>query len=170
MNEISCDVCVDLMPIVRDGVASQDSHDAVMRHLEVCPVCRELYVSEASVLPDGKRIMEKARKKTQIFWAMVMMFGLFYGLMLTSGSGIFQNAWIMPVIGGIGYYLFRWKGLYIIPALLLVTHTLTNWLGLGGEILDLPSLLLWSAIYCGAAVVGLVIAGLLHFAFRKEER
>ena len=28
--------------------------------------------------------------------------------------------------------------------------------------------ILWTAIYCGVALVGFVIAALLHFAFKKE--
>ena len=30
MNKISCDMCIDLMPLVQDGVASEDSRNAVL--------------------------------------------------------------------------------------------------------------------------------------------
>ena len=40
MNDITCDVCRDLMPLVKDGIASADSRLAVERHLESCPSCR----------------------------------------------------------------------------------------------------------------------------------
>ena len=172
MNKISCDICMDLMPLVRDGVASEDSCQAVLDHLEGCAMCRAMYEGENQVPapsnPTG--LLEKIQKRAQIFFAMVMMFGIFYGLMLTAGSGIFYNTMIMPVIGAIGYYLFRWRGLYIIPALLLGTHFLTNALGLGEEYLNLYSLLLWTGIYCVVALVGFVIAALLHFVFKKEEK
>ena len=100
---------------------------------------------------------------------MIMMFGIFYGLMLTAGNGIFMNVIIMPIIGGIGYYLFRWRALYIVPALLFVTHIFTNFMGLGSEVLELIGLFMWTSIYCGVALVGFVIAALLHFAFKKED-
>ena len=100
--------------------------------------------------------------------AMVLMFGIFYGLMLTAGSGLFMNLIIMPIIGGIGYYLFRWKAFVILPPLLLGTHFITNALGLGGEYLSPVGVLLWTAIYCGIAAIGFIIAALLHFAFKKE--
>ena len=32
MNEISCDVCMDLIPLVQDGIASEDSREAVEQH------------------------------------------------------------------------------------------------------------------------------------------
>ena len=169
MNKISCDLCMDLMPLVQDGVASEDSRNAVLQHLEECPDCRALYEGEVPVPSDTRTILEKIQRRAQIFSAMVMMFGIFYGLMLTASNGIFYNCLIMPAIGAIGYYLFRWKGLYVIPALLLVTHFITNALGLGGEYLEIVGLLMWTAIYCAVALVGFIIAALLHFVFKKEE-
>lgn len=29
MNKISCDICMDLIPLVKDGIASEDSGNAV---------------------------------------------------------------------------------------------------------------------------------------------
>ena len=169
MNKISCDVCMDLMPLVQDGVASEDSRGAVLGHIAECPRCRALFEGEIPAPDNAKSLLEKIQRKVQIFSAMLLMFGVFYGLMLTAGNGIFYNVLIMPAIGAIGYYLFRWKGLYLLPALLLITHLITNALGLGGEYLDFLTLLLWTGIYCAAALVGFVIAALLHFAFRKED-
>lgn len=169
MNKISCEMCMDLMPLVHDGVASEDSRNAVLAHIETCPDCRSLFEGELPASANENSILKRLQNQMRLFSAMVMMFGIFYGLMLTAGNGLFLNVVIMPVIGAIAYYLFRWKALVIVPPLLLVTHCITNALGLGGEYLDLIQLLLWTAIYCGFALVGFVIAALLHFVFRKEE-
>lgn len=169
MNKISCDMCIDLIPLVQDGVASEDSRNAVLQHLQECPDCRALYEGEIPAPSESHELLRKVQRQAQVFSAMVMMFGIFYGLMLTAGNGIFMNVIIMPIIGGIGYYLFRWKVLYIVPSLLFVTHIITNYLGLGGEVLEPIDLLMWTAIYCGVALVGFVIAALLHFAFKKED-
>ena len=169
MNKITCDMCIDLMPLVHDGVASEDSRNAVLKHLQECHDCRALYEGEIPAPSKTNDLLHKLTRRAQVFSAMVMMFGIFYGLMLTAGNGIFMNVIIMPIIGGIGYYLFRWKGLYIVPSLLLVTHIITNYLGLGGEVLEPMGLFMWTTIYCGVALVGFVIAALLHFAFRKED-
>lgn len=169
MNKITCDMCIDLMPLVQDGVASDDSRNAVLHHLQECPDCMALYEGEIPAPSKTHELMCKVQRRAQLFSAMVMMFGIFYGLMLTAGNGIFMNVIIMPIIGGIGYYLFRWKGLYIVPSLLLVTHIVTYYLGLGGEVLEPMGLFMWTAIYCGVALVGFVIAALLHFVFRKED-
>ena len=169
MNKITCDMCIDLMPLVQDGVASDDSRNAVLRHLQECPDCRALYEGEIPAPSKSHELLGKVQRRAQLFSAMIMMFGIFYGLMLTAGSELFLNVIIMPIIGGLGYYLFRWKGLYIIPSLLLVTHIVTNYLGLGSEVLEPMGLFMWTAIYCGVALVGFVISALLHFVFKKED-
>lgn len=101
---------------------------------------------------------------------MLMAFGIFFGLGLTGGSELFYNSLIMPVIGGLGYVLFRWKAAYRVPVLLLLAHGPMNVFRLAGEPerLDGYSLLMWTAIYSVFALTGVLIAGLLHFAFRKE--
>lgn len=166
MIKFTCDMCMDLMPLVHDGVASPDSISAVEDHIIHCPHCRELYHGQRPGISDTGKMLKRIRQQAQIFWSMVMMFGLFFGLMLTAGNRIFYNAVIMPVIGAIGYYLFRWRGLYLIPLLLLITHCVTNALGLGNEYLDLLPLILWTGLYILFAMIGYAIALLLHFGMK----
>ena len=169
MNEITCEVCMDLMPLVHDGVASDDSVNAVQQHIRQCPDCRALFEGQAP-LPSAKaKILDKLNRKIQLASAMVLMFGVLFGLMLTAGSGIFHNALIMPIIGAIGYYLFRWRALYLIPGILFVTHLVINYLGMGQEVLGFVTLMTWTGLYCIFALIGFVIAALLHFVFRKED-
>ena len=170
MNEITCDLCMDLMPLVKDGVASEDSVSAVRNHLASCESCRALFDGDVPPPVDTARSFEKFYRRLQLFSAMVMMFGIFFGLSLTAGSGIFYNTVIMPIIGALGYVIFRKRALYIVPVVLFVTHFLTNLLGLmrGIEHLDFYSLLMWTFLYSIFALLGVVVAWLLHFAFRKE--
>ena len=46
MNKITCDICKDLMPLVKDGIASEDSRLAVMEHVNECETCKKLFESE----------------------------------------------------------------------------------------------------------------------------
>ena len=59
---------------------------------------------------------------------------------------------------------------YIVPGVLFITHFVTNLFGLvrGTEHLDFYSLLMWTFLYSLFALLGVVVAWLLHFAFRKE--
>lgn len=169
MNEISCDICRDLMPLVKDGVASSDSIRAVHGHMNCCDACRKLYGTEKQYPAVQELALRKLLGRMRTFLAMLLMFGILYGVSLTAGSGLFYNVVLMPLIGAVGYYLFRRKGLIILPVLLTVTHGITNLLGMGNERLDLYSLLMWSGLYSAFAVLGLIIAALLHFVFRKED-
>lgn len=170
MTHITCEMCMDLMPLVHDGVASPDSIRAVEQHIKDCPDCRSLYEGPRPSPADSSTMLKRVQNQIRLFSAMVLMFGILFGLMLTAGSGIFYNAIIMPLIGAVGYYLFRWKAVYEIPVLLFLTHLITNALGMGQEILTLPTLLMWTGLYAVFALVGVLIAALLHFALKKEEK
>ena len=169
MHEISCEMCRDLMPLVRDDVASQDSRRAVLEHLETCPECSALFVEGVPSIQKGEQAFGRLMRRLRMFMAMLMMFGILFGISLTAGSGLFYNVILMPLIGGVGYYLFRWKALYRLPLLLTVTHFISNLAGMGNEYLDAYSLLLWSFLYSLFACLGVIIAALLHFVFRGED-
>lgn len=170
MREITCDMCMDLMPLVQDGVASEDSVLAVNEHIQHCAKCRAMFEGQLSI-PSDKEILKKIQRKTRTFVAMVLMFGVFFGLSLTATSELFLNALIMPFIGAICYYLYQWKAMYITIIVLFVTHSILNVFGmiLGVEQLDFVSVLMWSSIYSFFAVLGVIIAGLIHFGLRKEK-
>ncbi len=169
--QITCVMCMDLMPLVHDGVASADSVAAVENHIRTCEDCRGLYEGQLFVPVHNGKVMDKVRKKLRFFMTMVLMFGVLYGVSLTAGEGLFLNAVIMPVIGAVGYYLLRGKALYGVPLMILVTHFVTNTFGLirGVEHLDVLTLLIWCALYALFAVAGATAAWLLHFALGKEE-
>ncbi|MBP3579504.1 MAG: zf-HC2 domain-containing protein [Lachnospiraceae bacterium] len=174
MNNISCDICKDLLPLVKDGIASEDSVRAVKEHLKECEICRDLYENEITEIneetPDLEQELGKLKRHIQIFSAMLLMFGVFFGLSLTASEEMFYNSLIMPVIGALGYVIFQWKAVYQIPLLLLVMQSLINFLGLarGMEYMPFVAILMWVGIYTIFVEIGILVAGLLHFAFRKE--
>ena len=64
MNKISCDMCIDLMPLVQDGVASEDSRNAVLQHLQECPDCRALYEGEIPLYESFMKVLMGPSEKT----------------------------------------------------------------------------------------------------------
>lgn len=175
MNKITCDICKDLMPLVKDGIASEDSRLAVEEHVQGCEICKKLYDGELTGQPSVNVDLElelgKLKRKLQIFSAILMMFGVFFGLSLTASQEMFYNSLIMPVIGVLGYVIFRWKAVYQVPLLLLVMQLLINFLGLarGMEYLAVIEVVMWVGIYTIFVELGVLVAGLLHFAFKKGE-
>lgn len=171
MNKITCDLCMDLMPLVRDGIASNESKKAVELHIKSCVACNTLYSGEIPSTVNVEKAFQKFRRKVQFFSILLMMFGIFFGLGLTAGADMFYNSLIMPIIGVLGYIIFRWKALYNIPILLFITHSFINIFKLfqENEYLDFASLLIWTILYIIFAWIGICITGLLHYAFRKED-
>ena len=175
MNKISCDMCMDLLPLVKDGIASEDSRLAVENHIKDCETCRarqEGTLAESSVNVDLERELGKLKRKLQTFSAILMMFGVFFGVSLTASEGTFYNSLVMPVIGVLGYVIFRWKAAYQVPLLLLIIHFLSGALGMvrGLEELSIMGIVMWVGIYSVFVEVGVLVAGLLHFAFRKDKK
>ena len=171
MIKFTCDICMDLMPLVQDNVASADSITAVKQHLETCSSCKAMFEGQIPAPSDSKQIIKKFQRKIHTFLSMVLMFGVFFGLSLTASSELFLNSLIMPILGCIGYYLFRWKAIYITPIMLLVTHLITNTFGLiyNSQHLNIASLFMWTALYSLFSIIGTIIVGLIHFALRKED-
>ncbi len=169
MNDISCGICRDLIPLVKDGVAGEDSRAAVEAHIARCESCRQLYEAPYQS-GDGGDGFSALRRKIRLLLAMIMMLCIFVGMDLTGGQGLFYNSLLMPLIGALGFLVFRWKAAYNIPLLLLAVGLVTCGLNLlrGLEVLDIPSLLLWTVIYSGFAAAGMAIAALLQFALKKE--
>lgn len=175
-HEISCDICMDLMPLVQDGIASEDSRKAVETHLRHCESCQNCF-SEAHGEGDHKtdidseKLWSKVLRKVRISSAAFLMLGIFFGLSLTASQEMFYNSLLMPLVGAVGYVVFRWHALWVVPVLMLVTNCLGSLLGMlrGVEYLDLLSAVMWVAIYSVFVAIGIVIAGLLHFAFRREK-
>lgn len=93
MNEISCEICVDLIPLVRDGAASGDSRGAVERHVGQCPACRALYAGETPPRLDADRALTRAVRRVQTISAVVLGAAVLLGMIvcecIMQGSSIF---------------------------------------------------------------------------------
>ena len=170
MNEISCEMCMDLMPLVNDGVASNDSRCAVENHIKSCDTCRAYYDGTKAPEVNTEKALSNIVRKVQAFMMFILMFGIFFGLGLTAGENMFYNSVLMPVIGVVGYLVFRWKAIYTIPLILFASDILMFIPQMleGAAWVDFYSLLIWTVIYSVLAILGTIIAWLLHFTFRKE--
>lgn len=49
MTKISCEVCLDLIPLVKDNVASEDSMNLVQEHIQECESCKNEFNSEVDI-------------------------------------------------------------------------------------------------------------------------
>ena len=82
MNKITCDMCIDLMPLVQDGVASCDSRSSIEGHIAHCPACKRLFneictppAQEADDRTEEvlERVYRKQRRKTILSWIAIIL-------------------------------------------------------------------------------------------------
>ena len=170
MNKISCDMCMDLLPLVQDGVASEDSSKAVEEHIKSCPRCRALYKDRPPIEIHNSRVAAKIKNKLHTFFALLTFLGMFFGVSLIINQNPLYIVFIMPVIGCCGYVVYHWKALWKIPVILTILFLLAYAiLLLQGNVLDLLGILFLIALITVFADTGVLIAGFIHFAFRKEK-
>ncbi|MEG0019807.1 MAG: zf-HC2 domain-containing protein [Oscillospiraceae bacterium] len=173
MCKISCDICRDLLPLVVDDVASEDSKNAVLTHIETCDECRCCYEENEKPPMDTDRVTAKIEKKLFLFAVLLMAVGAALGIAISDGELMFYNIIIMPLIGGVGYFALKWKSLYALAFIFGCTYI--RWLPdtfynvFKGDFMQafVPPLF-WALIYAGLFALGIAIASLLCFGFEKE--
>ena len=183
MMKTECSIVKDLLPLYVEDMVSEETAQFVLDHLNVCADCKEEYGALMSDSPltniekksdinteQAKSFKTTMRRMNRQFYSLAyaaLIFLIFLGFGWTGGENLMYNSLIMPVVGIFGYYVFRWKAIYKVPILLLIIDTFVCFFRLVD--LDLYSAFLWTVIYSIFVFVGIAIAFLLHFAFRKEK-
>ena len=175
VGKISCDICIDLMPLVKDEVASEDSKQAVYEHIKSCEECRNLYGKEVVFENSEKEILIKIKRNLTGICLVIIIVGILFGISLSANELMFYNILIMPAIGGISYFAFKKKVIYIAIAVFATVYL--RWLydsfgyALNGSLIQafIPPLG-WALIYLALVVFGIIVAMLLHYGFRKEKK
>ena len=183
MMKTECSIVKDLLPLYVEDMVSEETAQFVLDHLNVCADCKAEYGALMSDSPltniekksdinteQAKSFKTTMRRMNRQFYSLAyaaLIFLIFLGFGWTGGENLMYNSLIMPVVGIFGYYVFRWKAIYKVPILLLIIDTFVCLFRLVD--LDLYSAFLWTVIYSIFVFVGIAIAFLLHFAFRKEK-
>ena len=175
-----CSVVRDLLPLYVEDMVSPETAQYVKSHLDECPECQSEYESlkegaelvaiEKKPMSEAKTFKTIMKRLNRQFYSVAyaaLIFLIFLGFGWTGGENLMYNSLIMPVVGIFGYYVFRLKALYKVPILLLIIDTFVCLFKLVD--LELYSAFLWTMIYSIFVFVGIAIAFLLHFAFRKEK-
>lgn len=174
-----CGIILDLIPLVKDNVASEESKNIVAEHIKICDSCRsEFEMFESSGIEQSikdEKILSAIRRSIFITQIAVLIVGTIIGIGLTGKMGMFYNFIIMPVIGIISFITLRRKS-YIAPIFIFILtylwQVVTFIIKVKGEfdwrVLILQTSLFYSLVYTGLVTLGIIIAILLNFSFRKE--
>lgn len=107
--DISCDVCCDLIPLVRDGVASADSEALVRAHIAHCESCRALMNAEtcaapAGTAPDDALVLRRLKRGLTVRMVLSVLSGLVAAMVFQ--YSVFR-IWWLPLAGSVCYLLMR---------------------------------------------------------------
>lgn len=176
MSKKDCNICMDLMPLVKDGVASRESLDFVNKHIENCQDCKDLFNCQEGLEEnlDQDLVLNRLKRNIRNTGLVVLILGSLLGAGLSNSMGMFYNFLIMPILGGIGYMVFGKKNyrLYILIFTISYSFQLIQSLieGREGLIYNFTEPIFLSVVYLVFAFIGEVIFKLLKFAFSKEEK
>ncbi|SCG99364.1 MULTISPECIES: zf-HC2 domain-containing protein [unclassified Romboutsia] len=179
MNKISCDICMDLIPLVKDKVASEDSQNAVIKHIDKCSQCRSLFneTNTKNHNIDDKKIISKIKKQLILVSVILVILGSFIGIAITESENMFYNILIMPTIGALSYFALRKKSYITLVTMFAFTYVYNLIKYIIGGIFDKSQLLsyitapiLWAIIYTGLCAIGILIGFLLYIALKKEKK
>jgi hypothetical protein len=113
----SCDVVLDLIPLVKDNVASEDSIKLVSEHLKVCESCKlefESYGLPDKTTIDDMKVVSSIKKKLFLIMSALLLIGAFIGMALNKNSSLnFMPAIIIVlsiIFAGILIFKFDLKG------------------------------------------------------------
>lgn len=171
--KITCDVISDLMPLVKDGVATRDSQLLVEEHVEHCQSCRLEYEMEADYVQQTQAVKDVkilAAIKRSVFMGEILLLvvGTIAGVVMTNSVGMFYNIFLMPIIGALSVWMFKGKW-YQVP---LIVFVLTYVWQLIQAFFDegfyaqlFLGALYMAGIYLLLMYLGAAIARLLRYAF-----
>lgn len=179
-----CSIIKDLLPLYVEDMVSTETAEYVGEHVKGCPACQAELAAlkegaepaaeekKSTPVPDGersfKKIMKRVNRKFYSLAYAAIIFFIFLGFGWTAGEHMMYNSLIMPIVGVFGYCVFKWKAIYKVPVLLLALDMIVCFFKLVE--LDFYSAVMWTLIYCIFVFVGIAIAFLLHYAFRKEKK
>jgi len=176
MLKISCYIIRDLIPLVKDGVASDDSTIIVKNHIKICESCKSEFDTLEDMNPlqstlKDKKIIFAMKRSIFVTQIVFLVSGGILGIALSNSMGMFYNFLIMPIIGGVSVVTFKSKW-YLTPIVIFVLsflwQTIAQILSDGYELIFLYNGLYYSVIYTVLVLVGVVIAKLLKITFKKE--
>lgn len=95
--KISCDIIADLVPLVMDGVASEDTVGLVTEHLKSCEKCKGEYENNIvlhKIEPNDKKVVSSIKKKLFFISSALLLVGGVIGLSLNKNS----SSNLIPII------------------------------------------------------------------------
>lgn len=177
----NCDVIKDLIPLVNDDVASEESKKIVSIHCENCDACRKLLTNKISYQPKDEKIIKALKKSVLTTQLTIVSIGILIGIWFTGSNNTLYNFYIMPFVGVLAYLALRKRSLYM-PLFIIVLTELLQLLkaipylksGIAQNLQSLGTVLygalFYAIIYALLSAIGIAISFLLSYTFRRDKK
>ena len=176
-KRLSCDVYRDLIPLVNDGVASEDTCQLVEEHLKECEACRAYQHSGLSPeisYEDDIKTIRKVKRSFLLYAIGFAVAGSIGTFMLSSSIYIL---WWMPAVGMATYFIFGKKNMPIAWAAILILLTLgrignafwNGWLNANSVFGYVYDSVTNDMMLLIMLALGSLVGALLKFAFGKKK-
>lgn len=173
---LPCNVILDLIPLVKDNVASEETNKLVKNHIQSCENCKEILNSfslenQKEKEINDKKIIKKIKKHSFIIGTSLLILGVTISSLFTFSFLVFYNFYIIPIIGIICYSFFKNKSIYFSYGLLVISYVMILIQSLidiekfSYEIFIVP--IPYCLIYIILFFAGVLISLLIHYAFKK---
>lgn len=181
-HDLPCDICRDLLPLVRDGVASEASRRAVEEHVAHCEACRELWGEEAPPPPLHRdRVLGRIRRRLYAWQGAMTAAGLILGMVLANTGQAGYNILLLPVLGAVAQWLSPRRASWLPLLVWGLIAAVTLWSNAGyllGRLAEwdwynffaiLGLSILYGLLLGALCALGTLAAALFRYALRKEE-
>ncbi|MFA7205237.1 MAG: hypothetical protein WC102_02800 [Saccharofermentanales bacterium] len=178
---IDCNVIKDLIPLVNDDVASSQTKELVFEHCSKCSDCKSLLDEKITIFPKDEMMIKAIKKSLFISQIAIAILGILVGVWFTTSNNILYNFYIMPLVGAVSYLALKKKSLFV-PLGIITTVELMQILktipflsyNFGKAINQIGTLLIsniyFGIIYAILSLIGILIAFLFEFTFRRDKK
>ena len=174
MKSFDCELYMDLMPLVKDGAASDASRSALEQHMAECETCKQLFdtLPQAEQTDDiaSKTLKKIHRSLNMTGWILVLSASII-GALLTLSEGMGYNIILFPLAGIIAYCAAGkqvWRSSIHIGAFsLLFLLVRLALIGDGLFFSEFTSCAVFSLFYAVAYLIGIGVAWLVHYTFTR---
>lgn len=115
--KVPCEIILDLIPLVKDNVASEGSINLVSEHLKICASCKLEFGNDALPIPkevDDKKVLSSIKKKLFLITSALLFLGAIIGMTVNQSTSPSFMLVIMIVLSLVvmGILIFKsdWKG------------------------------------------------------------
>ncbi|EHQ89120.1 hypothetical protein DesyoDRAFT_2018 [Desulfosporosinus youngiae DSM 17734] len=115
--KVPCEIILDLIPLVKDNVASEGSINLVSEHLKSCASCKLEFGKDALPIPkevDDRKVLSLIKKKLFLITSALLCLGAIIGMTVNQSTSPNFMPVIMIVLSLVvmGILIFKsdWKG------------------------------------------------------------